>query len=315
LYEDDATNGRKVGLSTKDYDWCTSLSIVLLILKNAIGTIMVFFSVLLLACFGEQKEQTKEERQQELQERAEKIGARWKAHKQKKEAQIQQTEVVEKTFPPEEGDDSSKSTWEKARDMKDSVAQKASELRDKAEPTLLVVDSLHLALDMEAETLRQDFEKAQLKIVEVGNHLECLLVATDGELNHLPNQNYEIKWWFNGKEVDKKASQYCSGATLGVGLNADAPSCPQHIKGAFYPYMSRMERNDDDRFQCGLSFTFSMNAKIQKYLADNPFPELKSDGVLWSRWPELKKQKGGANQFEGTELDCEERAFKRGLCP
>ena len=274
---------------------------------------MNFLFALTFACSDSTPEQTKEERTRELQERAEKLEERWKAHKKKKEMQ-KEAEPVEENPPLEEGDDS-KSTWEKARDMKDSVAQKANELREKAEPTLLVVDSLHLALDMEAETLRQDFEKAQLKIVEVGHHLECSLVATDGQLNHLPNQKYEVKWWINGKEVDKKASQYCSGATLGIGLNADGPSCPQHIKGAFYPYMSRMERNDDDRFQCGLSFTFSMNAKIQKYLADNPFPELKSDAVLWSRWPELKKQKGGANQFEGTALDCEERAFKRGLCP
>ena len=277
---------------------------------------MNFLFALIFACSDSAVEQTKEERENALQERAKKLGERWKAHKKKKEVQaLQKTESAEETPPREEGDDSSKSTWEKAREMKDSVAQKATELREKAEPTLLVVDSLHLALDMEAETLRQDFEKAQLNIVEVGHHLECSLVAREGQLNHLPNQKYEIKWWMNGKEVDKKASQYCSGATLGIGLNADGPNCPQHIKGAFYPYMSRMERSDDDRFQCGLSFTFSMNAKIQKYLADNPFPELKSDAVLWSRWAELKKQKGGANQFEGTELDCEERAFKRGLCP
>ena len=308
--------GSQCRFRIKDYARCKSPKVVLLLLKKRMGKIMFVFSVLLLACSGEQKEQTKEERERALQERTKKLGERWKAHK-KKEAQAlqEQTEPAEKASPPEDEGNSSKSTWEKARDMKASVAQKASELREKTEPTLLVVESLHLALDIEAETLRQDFEKAQLNIVEVGHHLECSLIATDGELQHLPNQKYEIKWWINGKEVEKKASQYCSGATLGIGLNSGGPSCPQHIKGAFYPYMANMQRNDDDRFQCGLSFTFSMNAKIQKYLADNPFPKLKSDSVQWSRWPELKKQRGGANSFEGTELDCEPHDFKKGLCP
>jgi hypothetical protein len=63
-------------------------------------------------------------------------------------------------------------------------------------------------------------------------------------------------------------------------------------------------RKDDDRFQCGLSFSFSMNAAIQKHFADNPFPELKSDAASWSRWPELKKQGGRPWDFKGTELDC-----------
>lgn len=248
-----------------------------------------------------------------LQKRTENLAKRWEAHKKKKETQPdrEQNETTEENTP----DEIPKSPLEKARALKDSVVQKASELREKAEPTLLVVDSLHLALDVETERLRQDFEKAQLKIVEIGNHLECSLVATEGELTYLPRQDYQIKWWINGKTVDKKASQYCSGATLGIGLNADGPSCPQHIEGAFYPYMATRQRDDNDRFQCGLSFTFSMNAKIQKYLADNPFPELKSEAVQWSRWPELKKQKGGANQFKGTKLDCEARAFSRGFCP
>ena len=275
---------------------------------------MNFLFALFFACSDSTSEQTKEERARALQERTEQLGERWKAHKEK-ESKKNSEEGQEQNHDNVMQGDEPKSAFEKARALKDSVQKKAKDIREKAEPTLLVVESLHLALDMEAETLRQDFEKAQLKIVEVGHHLECSLAAMDGQLNHLPNQKYEIKWWINGKEVDQKASQYCSGATLGIGLNADGPNCPQHIRGAFYPYMANWERSDNDRFQCGLSFTFSMNAKIQKYLADNPFPELKSDAVLWSRWPELKKQKGGANQFEGTELDCEERAFKRGLCP
>ena|GEM_PF-6156864 len=88
----------------------------------------------------------------------------------KKEAQpdIEPKETKEENAP----DETPKSPFEKARALKDSVVQKTSELREKAEPTLLVVDSLRLASDVETESLRQDFEKAQLKIVEVGNHLE-----------------------------------------------------------------------------------------------------------------------------------------------
>ena len=87
--------------------------------SSRMETTMNFLFVLTFACSDATPEQSKEERTRALQERAEKLGERWKAHKKKKEAQKEAES--EEDIPPEE-DDSSKSTWEKARDMNDSVA-------------------------------------------------------------------------------------------------------------------------------------------------------------------------------------------------
>ena len=269
----------------------------------------MFLSLLLMCSCSNEREvfdaQTPKEREAGLRKRVVDLGERWKAHeakKKSKKAEDSSTTAEEKL----EVDNASKSTLEKAIAMKDAMTKTVQDVRNKSETAVLVIDSLDLALDMEAEGLRQDFAKAKLEIVEVGNHLECSLISTDDEFVSLREQSYDIEWWYQGRKVKKKASRYCSGATLGIGLDP-GPSCPHHIKGAFYPYMAinyNQTRKDDDRFQCGLSFTFSMNAAIQKHFADNPFPELKSDAASWSRWPELKKQGGRPWDFKGTELDC-----------
>lgn len=264
----------------------------------------MFVLSFLLACFGDTKELTPEEREQDLRARTEDLAQRWEEYAKKKEAQEVVVSDVRSQKEQREEDKAPKSHLEKALEMKESVTQKAKDLHEKSETAGLVFDSLHLALDMEAEGLRQDFAKAKLQVVEIGNHLECELVSTDGAFHSLPTQRFEIHWWYNGEKVSQKASQYCSGASLGIGLNAGGPNCPHHVKWGFYPYMAPLNRQYDDLFQCGMSFTFSMNAQIQKHLADNPFPELTSDAVLWSRWLALKEQTGGPWEFKGTELDC-----------
>ena len=97
---------------------------------------------------------------------------------------------------------------EKAIALKAGVLKKVEGAREKSEKAKLVIDSLELALDMEAEGLWQDFAKAKLEVTEVGNHLECVLVSADDEFTHLPQQAYEIEWWYQGVKVTKKASQY-----------------------------------------------------------------------------------------------------------
>ena len=51
---------------------------------------------------------------------------------------------------------------EKVIALKAGVLKKVEGAREKSEKTKLVIDSLELALDMEAESLRQDFRKSQL---------------------------------------------------------------------------------------------------------------------------------------------------------
>ena len=271
---------------------------------------MIFYLCIALACFQhteEKQEDTRsvEEREEELQQRTKDLAQRWEEHSKKREAKKEEQQAVlnEQNDTTEEEREQSK--IEQMLQMKDSVTKTAQDLYSSSQTAKFFVDATKLALDVEAERLRQDFDNAVLNIVEVGNHLECTLSSKKGELRTLSQQKYEVYWWYNGTKVQRKASQYCSGATLGIGLNADGPSCPHHIKGAFYPYMvSSSRRADTDRFQCEIAFPFSMNAKIQKYLADNPFPNIKSKELNWSRWPELKKQRGGPWEFEGTELDC-----------
>ena len=271
---------------------------------------MIVFSILLLACVEElpsSDSTSQEEREQKLNERTAEIAERIEAYRDNQEAKSEtitqssrdrtDSEVVSENDTP-------KDALEQVIEFKDVVTEKAKDIQEKSKTVQLAVDVAKLTLDMEAERLRQDFEKATLQVVEIGNHLECELVSTDGEFFSLSQQRYEIYWWFNGNKVSEKASQYCSSASLGIGLGSGGPSCPHHIKGALYPYMIRGDRKDKDRFQCEISFPFSMNAQIQKHLANNPFPNFKSDEVLWSHWPTLKRMLGGAHSFKGTELDC-----------
>ena len=264
----------------------------------------VFF---LLSCSDEPESldtRTPEEREEALMQRKEELAARWIAHEAKQKAR--EGTSAEVTNTPTASDDTSKTIREKAVELKGGLMKTAQDVKEKSAGTMLVIESIDLLMDMEAEALRQDFAKAKLEVVEVGNHLECALVSTGDDFTYLPAQSYEVEWWYQGVKVTKKASQYCSGATLGIGLSP-GPSCPHHIKGAFYPYMAtnyNQARQDDDQFQCGLSFAFSMNAAIQKHLADNPFPRLKSEPTTWRRWTELKEQRGGPWDFKGTVLDC-----------
>ena len=102
-----------------------------------------------------------------------------------------------------------------------------------------------------------------------------------------PANVYEIEWWYQG-EGHQKSLQHCSGATFGIGLDP-GPSCPHHIKEHFIRIwlavkIDRMEIY----FSVDCRLPFSMNAAIQKHLADNPFPAYPGDNL--SRWSELKNR-------------------------
>ena len=155
---------------------------------------------LVCSCYDELEtldEQTPEEREEELRLRTQELAERWIAHEEKqKDKEAEANEAID-TEP--EGEQKPKTNMEKAIALKAGVLKKAQGVREKSEKTKLVIDSLELALDMEAEGLRQDFAKAKLEVTEVGNHLECVLVSADDEFTHLPQQAYEIEWWYQGK--------------------------------------------------------------------------------------------------------------------
>lgn len=258
----------------------------------------------LLACFDDSESTASlsmEERQEELRQREESLGERFKAYEVRKKSK---EATIEESATENEPSSDSKTVFDKAMDTKDAVVKTAQKVKEVTETTLLVVDAIELSMDKEEHQLLEDFSKAHLEIVEIGNHLECQVTSTDGEFAVLKPQDYEIAWWYRGVKVTQKASRYCSGATLGIGLNS-GPNCPHHIKGAFYPYMAPLgERTDRDTFQCGLSFSPSFMRLVHKQVIDESSAELKSAETTWSRWSELKLQKGGPWQFKGTEVDC-----------
>ena len=264
--------------------------------------------LLLVACFDDSDSSmaslTAEERHDALEQREMDLSERWKDYdarnKSKEEMALKSANNETETSSTEPS-----TPMEKGLAVKDSVLETVQKVKDTTEMTKMVVDAIELSIDKEAHLLLEDFSKVRLDIVEVGNHLECQVVSTDGDFALLNPQKYEIEWWHRGVKVTTKASRYCSGATLGIGLNSGGPNCPHHIKGAFYPYMAPIgDREDQDSFQCELSLSRSMMAFLHKKLVETPSAELKSAEVTWSRWSELKLQTGGPWQFKGTEVDC-----------